>query len=104
MAMAQGKEIGDAGEMMRAATSLPRRPLLLCALLSIAASLAAQTPDTAALRGTVMGPDKKPLAGATVTIEDAQRHVLRTLQTNAEGGFAAEDLPVGRAIEVTASY
>jgi hypothetical protein len=71
---------------------------------SIACCLHAQTPDTAALRGVVTGPNRTPLAGATIMIEDAHHQTIRTLKTNAEGGFDAEDLPVGSALEVTAAY
>jgi hypothetical protein len=102
--MALAEEIGDAGEMMRAAWCVLRGSLVFCALILVATFVQGQTPDTAALRGAVTGPDGKLLAGATVTIEDAQRHILRTLRTNADGGFAAEDLPVDTELEASASY
>ncbi|HTW62377.1 MAG TPA: carboxypeptidase regulatory-like domain-containing protein [Terracidiphilus sp.] len=79
-------------------------PLLSWALCSIACVLRAQTPDTAALRGFVTGPDGAALAGATVVIEDAHHQAIRTLKTGAAGGFDAEDLPVGSTLEVTAAY
>ena len=69
-----------------------------------AGSLYAQTPDTAALRGTVTGPDGKGLTGAQVVVEDAQQHAIRTMQTTAQGTFATEGLPVAQPLQVQASY
>jgi hypothetical protein len=73
-------------------------------LLLLAGGLYAQTPDTAALRGTVTGPDGGVLAGARVMVEDAQQHAVRTLQTNEQGTFATEGLPVAQPLQVQASY
>jgi hypothetical protein len=69
-----------------------------------AGCLYAQTPDTAALRGTVTGPDGKGLTGAQVVVEDAQQHAIRTMQTTAQGTFATEGLPVAQPLQVQASY
>ncbi|HEX4038133.1 MAG TPA: carboxypeptidase regulatory-like domain-containing protein [Acidobacteriaceae bacterium] len=52
----------------------------------------AQTPDTAALRGTVTGPNGAAVAGTHVVIEDAQHQVLRDVTTGPGGSFAAEGL------------
>lgn len=77
---------------------------LLCVVASTLFTVAvAQTPDTAALHGTVVGPDGKPLPGAAITIEDLNRHVIRTVHTDAKGNFAAQDLPPGTPLTVTAS-
>jgi hypothetical protein len=82
-----------------------RIALFLCiGWLSIAGFTGAQTPDTAALRGVVTGPDGTPLAGVTLTIEDAKHGVIRRLESNAQGGFDAEDLPVGSTVQVKAVY
>ncbi|HTX76356.1 MAG TPA: carboxypeptidase regulatory-like domain-containing protein, partial [Terracidiphilus sp.] len=64
----------------------------------------AQTPDTAALRGTVIGPDDAPLSGANLVIEDAHHRALRTLLTNAQGRFDAEGLPITGRLELHATY
>ncbi len=77
---------------------------LFCVFASASINLAlAQTPDTAALHGTVDGPDGTPLPGAAITIEDLNHHVIRTLHTDAKGNFAAQDLPSGMPLTVTAS-
>jgi len=77
---------------------------LICSGWLLITSVPAQTPDTAALRGGVSGPIGEPLSGASVAIEDARHHPVRTLQTNAQGTFAAEGLPVGSPLEVSAAY
>jgi len=68
-----------------------------------AGCLYAQSPDTGALRGTVEDPTGAPLAGVTLTIQDAQHHVLRTVRTGAQGAFAAEALPAAQPLVVEAS-
>ena len=79
--------------------------LVCCTWLSLVyADVSAQTPDTAALRGVVLGPSDAPLAGAQVTIRDSMRHVLRSIETGTKGTFTAAELPVGRALAVTAGY
>jgi len=79
--------------------------LLICAgWLLIVSVAAAQTPDTAALRGMVSGPNGAPLSGASLVIEDASHRVVRTMQTSAQGTFAAEGLPVGSPLQVGATY
>jgi hypothetical protein len=64
----------------------------------------AQTPDTAALRGVVTGPNGDPLADVAVTIENVRHRTIREVHTGAQGAFAAEDLPAGSALVVTAVY
>jgi hypothetical protein len=64
----------------------------------------AQTPDTAALRGSVTGPNRTVLANARIVIADVQQNTLRTLVTGSEGEFAAEDLPSAVPLIVRASY
>ena len=81
-----------------------RAAVVGCCALLIAHLAVAQTPDTAALRGAVTGPDGKPLAGVQVVIEDAHHRVSRTVQTGKRGEFAAEGLPVGNAVAVRAQY
>lgn len=55
------------------------------------------------MHGTVEGPDGAPLPGAAITIEDLNHHVIRTLHSDAKGSFAAQDLPSGTPLTVTAS-
>lgn len=76
---------------------------VLLLLLSVGC-LYAQSPDTAAVRGTVTGPNGKPLPGARVVVEDAQQHAIRTMQTSDQGTFATEGLPVEQPLQVRASY
>lgn len=76
-------------------------PCMAALLLSAAP---AQTPDTAALHGTVTGPNSAPLPGAQLIIEDIRHRAIRTLRSDAHGRFDAEDLPAGSPLTVTASY
>ena len=64
----------------------------------------AQTPDTAAVRGRVKGPNGDGLAGARVVLLDSQQRVIRTLTTGAQGEFAAEGLTAEEPMQVRASY
>ena len=73
-------------------------------LLPVSLVAAAQTPDTAAIQGVVTGPNGMPLSGAKLTFEDMRHRVVRMMQTGAEGGFVAEDLPVGSKLMVHATY
>ncbi|HTX42343.1 MAG TPA: carboxypeptidase regulatory-like domain-containing protein [Acidobacteriaceae bacterium] len=78
-------------------------PLLPAVLLFFPLAAFAQSPDTGALRGTVVDPGGAPLPGVTLTIEDAQHHLLRTVRTNAQGAFAAEALPAAQPLVVEAA-
>ncbi len=79
--------------------------LLLCCMgLLTAIAATAQTPDTAALRGVVSGPDGAPLAGVMLTIQDLHHHVIQVIRTGAKGDFAAEDLPAGSPLIVESNY
>jgi carboxypeptidase family protein len=63
----------------------------------------AQT-GTSDVTGTVVDPQGKVVAGATVTIKDAARSVERTQQTNDAGGFTFNSIAIGTyTIEVEAS-
>lgn len=63
----------------------------------------AQTPDTAAIRGTVTGPNAAPLAGVQLTLEGSDHHVLRTAASDARGGFDFEGLPVVQPLQILAT-
>ena len=69
-----------------------------------ALSARTQSPDTAALRGTVAGPNGTSLAGVRIVIVDSQNQTLRSLTTGAQGTFAAEELPAAQQLRVQASY
>lgn len=63
----------------------------------------AQTPDTAAIRGMVTGPNGMPLGGVQLRLENTNHQVERTESSSARGGFDFEGLPVGQPVEVFAA-
>jgi len=71
-------------------------------VLGLSVGLYAQTPDTAALRGSVTDATGAAVPGAAITIEDAQQHALRNVKTGARGEFFAEGLPAGEGLQVVA--
>lgn len=94
------REIGDAGGMRCAF----RRGWLISMWLLFATLAASQTPDTAAIQGVVIGPNGARLSGASLVIDDEHHRVVRTVQTDAEGTFAAEGLPAETPLVVNAAY
>lgn len=79
--------------------------LWMCAVCALfPAHIPAQTPDSAALRGIVLGPNGAPLANASIVLEDVQHHSLRSLHTNEQGGFVVEGLTAGVPVVVRAGY
>ena len=91
-------KIGNAGQMIRR---------VFCVMFGTLACLGglvhAQTPDTAALRGSVTGPVNAPLAGAQIVIEDARQQAIRTVETSTRGTFVVEGLPSGEPLQIRAS-
>ena len=67
-----------------------------------ALTAAAAQETTGAIRGVVTDEGGAPLAGASVTIRDAQTGQTRTVTTGADGSFAARNLSVSGAYTVTA--
>ncbi|MGA8529235.1 MAG: carboxypeptidase regulatory-like domain-containing protein, partial [Acidobacteriaceae bacterium] len=65
--------------------------------------LCAQTPDTAALRGSVMDVSGAAVPGAAITVQDAQQHAIRSVKTGPRGDFYAEGLPAGEELQVRAA-
>jgi hypothetical protein len=68
--------------------------LFLVLLACIALPLAAQTPDTATLHGSVVDQTHAGIAGAEVTVTNALTGLHRTAMTNATGNFYMGGLPV----------
>ncbi|HEY1808787.1 MAG TPA: TonB-dependent receptor [Acidobacteriaceae bacterium] len=64
--------------------------------------LCAQTPDTAALRGSVTDASGAVVPGATITVADAQQHTVRSVKAGTQGNFFAEGLPAGETLRVRA--
>ncbi|WP_144758616.1 carboxypeptidase-like regulatory domain-containing protein [Curtobacterium sp. 9128] len=64
----------------------------------------ATPPATVALTGTVVDSGGRPVADATVTVQDATTGaVLLQTTTDADGTYAAPGLPSGRAVDVSAT-
>lgn len=70
--------------------------------VGLSVGLYAQTPDTAALRGSVTDATGASVSGAVITVEDAQQHAIRSIKSGARGNFFAEGLPAGEALHVVA--
>ena len=70
--------------------------LLLCALLQLLVSqaLLAQT-GSSSVRGTVLDPQDRPVAGVTLTLTNVERNFTRTQTTNEEGSYAFTAIPPG---------
>lgn len=68
--------------------------MLLVATAALAGSAAAQE-TTGAIRGTVLGPDGRPLADAVVTATNTATGLVRNVTTDAAGTYAVRLLPPG---------
>ena len=68
-------------------------PFLLALLLSSSVIAFGQTTGT--ISGTVTDEKAAVIANATVTARNLERNISRTLQTNSEGTYRFENLPVG---------
>jgi hypothetical protein len=66
-------------------------------------SLAAQTPDTATLRGRVLDPSQSLVRGVAVVVRNTETGLSRTATSDAHGEFAVEALPVSGEYEVSAT-
>ncbi|MEO5894835.1 MAG: carboxypeptidase-like regulatory domain-containing protein [Vicinamibacterales bacterium] len=74
--------------------------LLVCAILSIASSAAAQVSVTGTINGTVTDTSDAVVPGASVRLKDEGTGVTKDTVTNAAGAFAFRDLSFGN-YEVT---
>ena len=82
--------------------SRDRTIALLLALLSNH-WLAAQTPDTAMLRGTVKDSSGAVILGAHIVVTNKLTGLLRAAGTDAQGGFVVAGLPTDGAYDVVVS-
>src|SRR5215831_599784 len=67
----------------------------LLLLLTGAASLAAQTPDTASIRGRVLDQTRAVVPGAEIKVTNALLGSERTTHTDSTGSFVFSGLPAG---------
>ena len=65
------------------------------------ASLAAQTPDTAALQGTVTDPSHAAVSGAHITVTNETTGLTRAVDSDSAGRFILAGLPVSGAYTVS---
>jgi len=74
---------------------------IVCSL--IAAPLAAQTPDTATIRGTVLDVNHAPILGAHISVHNTLSGETRTVDSSAVGRFSLAGLPVSGEYSVSAT-
>ena len=76
----------------------------LLALLIVSPRTASAQITTATIVGTVSDPSQAPIAAATVTARNADTGLTRTVQTDADGNYRIDILPIGNyVIEITAA-
>ncbi len=66
--------------------------------------LAGGAPETVVLHGTVSGPDGQPLAGATVTVNDADGRPVGEAVSGPDGQYRIPDLTAGEYTVVTSLF
>src|SRR6201981_941917 len=71
------------------------RIAIVLGFLLLSVRLLSQDASTGAIRGTVLDPDGRPIAQATVAIVSAASGMSRSALTDGEGRFAMELLPPG---------
>lgn len=90
-------------EHMRCTAGSIRTALSFCWSFALILSSAAQTPDTAALRGIVLGPTGAPIRGARIHVAAPSRHLDRTVTTGADGVFVLSGLPADESLAISAA-
>jgi hypothetical protein len=70
---------------------------------ALSTGLAAQTPDTASVRGSVVDQTGAGIADALVAVRNLTTGLERTVLTNADGRFVIAGLPIAGTYEITAS-
>lgn len=74
----------------------PRAMLVICLLIgALLAPAAVAQETTSTIRGTVVGADGSPVAGAKVEVLDSRTGNIRSFTSNADGVFLATRLPPG---------
>ncbi len=83
---------------------MSRKPALVVPFLCLAfsLSLAAQTPDTATVRGHVTDPNQRALTGVEITARNTLTGLERIVQTGSSGDFSLAGLPVAGHYTLTA--
>jgi hypothetical protein len=76
--------------------------VLFCSF--VGASLAAQTPDTATLRGTVVDATQAPISGARIEIHNDLTGETRVVDSTTAGRFSLAGLPVTGEYSVSATH
>lgn len=64
-------------------------------LLTLFCPVALAQSGSSSLRGTVTDPQDRPVAGATVTLSNAETNFSRTQSSNADGGYLFTGIPPG---------
>jgi hypothetical protein len=77
--------------------------VFLAALFVAAATLLAQTPDTATIHGHVVDQSRAGVSGVTLTVSNAQSGLKRTAESDTAGDFSLAGLPIAGAYTITAT-
>ena len=80
---------------MSGSPSLAIRLLTVLVLVFLTPTLAAQDASTGAIRGSVLDPDGRPVAAATVAVVSAMTGTRRSALSDDDGRFVVELLPPG---------
>src|SRR5204862_6290547 len=79
-----------------AVVTIQRYLVALLMLVAVSGTAAAQSGSgVAAIEGTVVDPDTRPVAGALVILISAETTYVRTAYTDARGRYSVSGMPVG---------
>jgi Carboxypeptidase regulatory-like domain/TonB dependent receptor len=73
------------------------------AFVSLSILCAAQTPDTATIRGQILDTNGRAISGADISVANRQTQLNRETRTNAGGYFSVAGLPVAGTYRIVAS-